>query len=200
MTLTKRQKEILDYIAEYTEASGYAPTLREICDRFSLSSVATAHKHLAHLIDKGYLARTPHVSRSLIPVETEIRRSAVEVPLLGLIAAGSPVEAITQSETISIPEDMLGHGRTYVLQVKGNSMIEEQIRDGDFVIVEERSVPQNGETVVALLNGDEATLKKFYREDGRIRLQPANASMDPIYVSERELFIQGVVIGILRKY
>lgn len=200
MTLTKRQKEILDYISEYSSSMGYAPTLREICSRFALSSVATAHKHLAHLIGKGYLSRTPHVSRALEPVEAAGRTAAAEVPLLGLIAAGSPVEAVAQSETISIPEDMLGRGRTYVLQVKGNSMIDEQIRDGDFVIVEERSAAQNGETVVALLNGEEATLKKFYRDGERIRLQPANPAMKPIYVSESELFIQGVVIGILRKY
>lgn len=200
MTLTKRQKEILDYISEYSDSRGYAPTLREICDRFALSSVATAHKHLAHLIDKGFLARTPHVSRSLTAVGIGARAGAAEVPLLGLIAAGQPVEAVEQSETISIPEDMLGRGRTYVLQVKGNSMIEDQIRDGDFVIVEERSAPQNGETVVALLNGEDVTLKKYYREGERIRLQPANSEMEPIYVSERELFIQGVVIGILRKY
>ena len=200
MTLTKRQKEILDYISEYSASMGYAPTLREICSRFALSSVATAHKHLAHLISKGYLSRTPHVSRSLEPVAGESGSAAADVPLLGFIAAGSPVEAVAQSETISIPEDMLGRGKTYVLQVKGNSMIDEQIRDGDFVIVEERSAAQNGETVVALLNGQDATLKKFYREGERIRLQPANPAMEPIYVSEQELFIQGVVIGILRKY
>lgn len=118
MTLTKRQKEILDYISEYSDSRGYAPTLREICDRFALSSVATAHKHLAHLIDKGFLARTPHISRSLTAVGGGAGAGAAEVPLLGLIAAGRPVEAVEQSETISIPEDMLGRGRTYVLQVK----------------------------------------------------------------------------------
>jgi repressor LexA len=200
MTLTKRQKEILDYISEYSASRGYAPTLREICDRFALSSVATAHKHLAHLIDKGFLSRTPHVSRSLTPVGSGDKAGAEEVPLLGFIAAGRPIEAVGQNETISIPEDMLGKDNTYVLKVKGNSMIDEQIRDGDFVIVEERSTAQNGETVVALLNGEDTTLKKFYREGEQVRLQPANPEMEPIYVNERDITVQGVVIGILRKY
>jgi repressor LexA len=200
MTLTKRQKEILDYISEYSDSRGYAPTLREICGRFALSSVATAHKHLAHLIDKGFLSRTPHVSRSLTPVGNGGKAVAEEVPLLGFIAAGRPIEAVGQNETISIPEDMLGKDNTYVLKVKGNSMIDEQIRDGDFVIVEERSTAQNGETVVALLNGEDTTLKKFYREGEQVRLQPANPEMEPIYVNERDITVQGVVIGILRKY
>ena len=200
ITLTKRQKEILDFVESYTGENGYAPTLREICSRFDLSSVATAHKHLAQLIEKGYLARTPNTSRALETVSQEDISRAVEAPLLGFIAAGSPIEAVENQESISLPEDMLGKESTYVLRVKGNSMIEEQIRDGDYVIVEKRAHAENGETVVALIGGDEATLKKYYREGARIRLQPANPDMEPIYTNEENLTIQGIVIGILRKY
>ena len=126
---------------------------------------------------------------------------AVEVPLLGRVAAGTPIEAIESTETIFVPEDMLGRGRTYVLQVKGDSMIEEQIRDGDYVIVEDRQSARDGEMVIALLGGENATLKKFYRESGgTIRLQPANSAMKPIYVDEEDVRVRGVVIGVLRKY
>ena len=126
---------------------------------------------------------------------------AVEVPLLGRVAAGTPIEAIESTETIFVPEDMLGRGRTYVLQVKGESMIEEQIRDGDYVIVEDRQTARDGEMVIALLGGENATLKKFYRESGgTIRLQPANSTMKPIYVDEEDVRVRGVVIGVLRKY
>lgn len=199
-TLTKRQKELLDFIEYYSDENGYAPTLREICDRFGLSSVATAHKHLSRLIEKGYLSRTPNVSRALETTSDDNLTSAAEIPMMGYIAAGKPIEAVQGSDTISIPASMLGKNETYVLQVKGNSMIDEQIRDGDFVVIEQRSQAENGETVVALINGEETTLKKYYREGASIRLQPANPEMEPIYVSEDNLSIQGVVIAILRKY
>ena len=126
---------------------------------------------------------------------------AVELPLMGRVAAGSPIEAVQSTETIWVPEDMVGRGQTYVLQVKGESMIEEQIRDGDYVIVEDRDTARDGEMVIALLAGDAVTLKKIYREaGGRVRLQPANARMDPLYVNEADLHIQGVVIGVMRRY
>ncbi len=198
-TLTKRQKEILDFIEAYNEEYGYAPTLREICDRFGLSSVATAHKHLSRLEEKGFINRTPNESRALETPHSE-RQEAVEVPLLGRIAAGRPIDAVENPETLSLPESMLGRGRTYALRVQGNSMIDEQIRSGDLVIVEERDHAENGETVVALIDGEEVTLKKYYREGARIRLQPANPEMEPVFTDEEKLTIQGVVIGILRKY
>jgi repressor LexA len=200
-TLTKRQKELLDFIEYYSDENGYAPTLREICDRFGLSSVATAHKHLSRLIEKGYISRTPNVSRALETTPLDAGTiSSEEIPMMGYIAAGKPIEAVQGSDTISIPASMLGKNETYVLQVKGNSMIDEQIRDGDFVVIEQRSHAENGETVVALINGEETTLKKYYREGEKIRLQPANPEMEPIFVDEDNLSIQGVVIAILRKY
>jgi repressor LexA len=201
MHLTRRQKEILDYLGGYIDEHGYAPTIEEIGHHFGLSSLATVHKHLTNLQDKGLVKRAWNRSRALELVPSQVTVRAVEVPLLGRVAAGTPIEAIESTETIFVPEDMLGRGRTYVLQVKGESMIEEQIRDGDYVIVEDRQTARDGEMVIALLDGDNATLKKFYRESGgTIRLQPANATMKPIYVDEEDVRVRGVVIGVLRKY
>jgi repressor LexA len=134
----------------------------------------------------------------MIPTNTVGR--AIELPLLGYVAAGMPIEAIASSETIAVPEDLVGRRDTYVLRVRGNSMIDEQICDGDFVIVEDRKTAQNGETVVALVGGSDVTLKKLYRENGRVRLQPANPSMQPIFVDPDQLQVQGVVVGVMRKY
>jgi len=201
MHLTRRQKEILDYLTEYIGSQGYAPTIEEIGQHFGLSSLATVHKHLTNLQEKGLIKRAWNRSRALELVPAGVTVRAVEVPLLGRVAAGAPIEAIEATETIFVPEDMLGRGRTYVLQVKGDSMIEEQIRDGDYVIVEDRQAARDGEMVIALLGGDSATLKKFYRESGGvIRLQPANSAMKPIFVDEEDIRVRGVVIGVLRKY
>ncbi len=201
MHLTRRQKEILDYLARYIERRGYAPTIEEIGDHFGLSSLATVHKHLTNLQGKGLIKRAWNRSRALELVPSEVKVQAVELPLLGKVAAGIPIEAIEASETIFVPEDMVGRKETYVLQVKGDSMIDEQIRDGDYVIVENRKSARDGEMVIALLEGDRVTLKKLYREGGgRVRLQPANARMKPILVDHDDLRVQGVVIGVLRRY
>ena len=201
MHLTRRQKEILDYLGQHIEEKGYAPTIEEIGEQFGLRSLATVHKHLTNLQDKGLIKRAWNRSRALELVPTHVTVQAVELPLLGRVAAGTPIEAIQASETIFVPEDMVGRGRTYVLQVKGESMIEEQIRDGDYVIVEDRTVARDGEMVIALLDGENVTLKKLYREPaGRLRLQPANSQMQPILVNAEDVRIQGVVIGVLRKY
>jgi repressor LexA len=201
MHLTRRQKEILDFLARHIERKGYAPTIEEIAEHFGLSSLATVHKHLTNLQEKGLVKRAWNRSRALELVPTEVTVRAVELPLLGRVAAGTPIEAVQSTETIFVPEDMVGRQDTYVLQVKGDSMIDEQIRDGDYVIVENRKAARDGEMVIALLDGDSVTLKKLYREsDGRVRLQPANAQMKPIYVEAGQLRIQGVVIGVLRKY
>ena len=204
MYLTKRQKEILDYLRTFIGTNGYAPSIDEIREQFNLNSVATVHKHLKFLEKKNAIRRVPNQSRAieLLPSPDLSRLNAVQVPLLGTIAAGYPVEAIAGEEKITIPEEFLGEGGTYVLRVKGNSMIEEQICDGDFVIVEDRKIPRNGEVVVALINNHEVTLKKYFDEGDRIRLQPANPDMKPIILSKRSdaLEIQGIVIGILRKY
>ena len=201
LPLTKRQREILDYLNEFITLHGYAPSLEEIGKRFGLSSLATVHKHLTNLQEKGIIKRVWNRSRALELVPTELAVRAVELPLLGRVAAGTPIEAVQGSETIFVPEDMVGRRETYVLQVKGESMIDEQIRDGDYVIVENRKTARDGEMVIALLDGDNVTLKKLYREGGgKIRLQPANARMKPIYVDQDDVRVQGVVIGVLRKY
>src|SRR5262245_36018896 len=201
MHLTRRQKEILDFLTRHIEKKGYAPTIEEIGEHFGLRSLATVHKHLTNLQEKGLIKRAWNRSRALELVPTEVTVRAVELPLLGRVAAGAPIEAVQSTETIFVPEDMVGRRDTYVLQVKGDSMIEEQIRDGDYVIVENRKTARDGEMVIALLEGERATLKKLYHEGpGVIRLQPANAQMKPIYVDADDVTIQGVVIGILRKY
>lgn len=201
MHLTKRQKLIYDYIVSFIMENGYAPSIVEIGERFGLSSPATIHKHLTNLEAKGLIRRSRNLSRAIELTEQGLPSgSSTEAPLLGQIAAGAPIETYPVEETISIPTDMLGRRRTYVLRVRGESMIEEQIRDGDYVIVDERSHAENGETVVALVDNESATLKKFYAENGNVRLQPANSAMEPIVVSADRVIIQGVVIGLLRKF
>lgn len=200
LPLTKRQREILDYLNEFIQQHGYAPSLEEIGRRFGLSSLATVHKHLTNLQDKGCIKRAWNRSRSVELVPMRVGGRAIELPLLGYVAAGAPIEAITGNETIAVPEDLVGKRDTYVLKVRGDSMIDEQIRDGDFVIVEDRKTADNGEMVIALVAGSDVTLKKLYRENGRIRLQPANPAMQPILVDAEQVQVQGVVIGVMRKY
>ena len=201
MHLTRRQKEILDFLARHIERKGYAPTIEEIGGHFGLSSLATVHKHLTNLQQKGLIKREWNRSRALELVPADVKVRAVELPLLGRVAAGTPIEAVSGSETIFVPEDMVGRRDTYVLQVKGDSMIDEHIRDGDYVIVESRKSARDGEMVIALLEGERVTLKKLYRESGgRVRLQPANAAMEPRYIEPERCRVQGVVIGVLRKY
>ena len=200
LPLTKRQREILDYLNEFIQQHGYAPSLEEIGRRFGLSSLATVHKHLTNLQDKGFIKRAWNRSRSVELLPTRMGTRAVELPLLGYVAAGSPIEAITTSETIAVPEDLTGKQDTYVLRVRGDSMIDEQIRDGDYVIIEDRKNAENGEMVIALVGGTDVTLKKFYRENGHIRLQPANPAMRPLVFDADHVQIQGVVVGVMRKY
>ena len=199
--LSKRQKQVFDFINKFIETHDYAPSLEEIASHFKLSAVSTIHYHIQELTKKGLLSKRSNVNRSLEVVAHQTSPVALVVPLVGVIAAGRPVEAIEQEETIELPPSLIGRKDTYVLRVQGDSMIEEQIRDGDFVVVEKTETADNGETVVALLNGQEATLKKFYREkNGMIRLQPANVKLSPIFIKAEECQIQGVVIAILRKF
>ena len=203
MKLTRRQREIYDYLAEFIERNGYAPSLEEIAARFGLSSVATVHEHLENLESKGALRRDPHRSRAIELTEPAHgrRSTAVELPLLGRVAAGQPLEAIADDETLAVPESMLGRGETFVLRVAGDSMIDEHIADGDFVIVEKRDTARDGERIVALIDGEHATLKTLYHEpDGRVRLQPANERIAPLLYDAARVRVQGVAIGILRKY
>lgn len=202
MPLTRRQSEILAFIGEYTQDHGYAPTLQEIGARFGLSSVATVHKHVAQLIAKGYLKRERrNASRDLEVVGAPPGGgSAVAVPLLGTVAAGLPIEALPDAEEVWLPEQWLGRRRTYALRVRGDSMIEEQIRDGDVVVVEERETARNGETVIALVDGENVTVKQYQRQGAVIRLVPANHTMEPMEFGEERVRIQGVVVGVLRRF
>ncbi len=202
MSLTKRQREILTYLATYSEEHGYAPSFEEIATQFNYNSLATVHEHLTNLERKGYIKRAYNESRGIELIPSEIFPRATTLQLLGTVAAGMPIEAIQMPETIGVPEDLVRRsGNHYVLRVRGNSMIDEQIRDGDFVIVNEKHTADNGEMVIALIDGTSATVKKFYRErDGRIRLQPANETMNPIYVHENDISIQGIVVGVLRRF
>ena len=197
MYLTKRQREIYEYIFDQILAKGYAPSIMEIGEKFGLSSTGTVHKHLTHLEAKGLIRRFHNRSRAIELCRDEL--TIGKYPFLGRIAAGRPIEFVEQSELVSIlPE---GHCEdVFVLRVKGDSMIEDHIQEGDYIIVERRSDARNGETVVALINNENATLKRFYREGGKIRLQPANPTMKPIFIDNEDLRIQGVVIGVLRKY
>ena len=198
--LTKRQREILNFLNEFIEHQGYAPSLEEIGRRFGLSSLATVHKHLTNLQEKGFIRRSWNRSRSVELIPTRTGGRALELPLLGHVAAGVPIEAVVSSETVAVPEDLVGKRDTYALRVRGDSMIDEQIRDGDLVIIEDRKTAENGEMVIALLPGTEVTLKKFYRDNGRIRLQPANENIQPIIVDSDRVQVQGVVIGVMRRY
>ncbi len=201
MPLTKRQREILNYLSNYSEQNGFAPSFEEIAENFDYNSLATVHEHLTNLERKGYIKRNYNESRAIEILPSEATPRAVELPLLGSVAAGVPIEALEDNETLTVPESFVGRGNNYVLRVRGNSMVDEQIRDGDFVVVNERQRADNGEMVIALVNGNSATVKKFYRErDGRIRLQPANETMQPIYVHENDISIQGVVVGVMRRY
>ncbi|TVP47247.1 MAG: transcriptional repressor LexA [Gemmatimonadales bacterium] len=202
MPLTRRQKQILDHIGAYIGEQGYAPSFEEIADAFGYSSLATVHEHLSNLERKGYIRKAYNESRSIELVQGEAIPGAVELLLLGEVAAGLPIEAIEHRETVLVPPDLLRkQGENYVLRVVGDSMIEEQIRDGDYIIVNSRPTAENGEMVVALIGGEAATVKKLYREgDGRIRLQPANVAMSPMYFDADEVRIQGIVVGVIRKY
>ncbi len=207
MALTKRQKQVLDFLVSFLDRRGYSPSYEEMAKSLGLASLATVHKHLTTLERKGFIRRGHNRSRSIEilnlprPVREEvIGRQAAELPLVGRIAAGQPLEAVESREAISLGDFTRGRG-TYVLQVKGNSMRDDHILDGDYIVVEQTQVANPGEIVVALVRGEEATLKRFYREaGGRIRLQPANAEMQPIFVPADEVKVQGRVVGVLRKY
>jgi repressor LexA len=207
MALTKRQKEVLDYLVAFLNKHGYSPSFEEIARALKLTSLATVHKHLSTLERKGYVRRGYNQSRSLEilqlpkPIREQVmERHVVELPLMGRIAAGKPLEAVEERETISLGDFSRGHG-TYVLQVKGDSMQDDHILDGDFIVVEQTQVANQGEIVVALVGGDEATVKRLYREPGgKVRLQPANSQMQPIIVPATDVNVQGRVVGVLRKY
>lgn len=198
--LTKKQREILNFLLEYQGSHEYQPAYREIAEHLGLTSLATVHEHLTSLARKGYVRLAgSHRPRSLVLTRQVFRsRSAIDLPLAGTIAAGQPIEAVEQRETLAVPAAFVRDVNSYVLQVHGNSMVEDGILDGDYVVVERNYYPRNGDVVVALLDNTYATLKKYFRERDRIRLQPANAALKPIYVKNPT--IQGVVRAIIRKF
>lgn len=204
--LTHRQREVLEFIERYLDDKGYPPSVRDIAREFGLVSAAGVHKHIKALVRKGYVAKDDFLSRSIKVLRSRMAPhsvdAAVEVPLAGYVAAGQPIEAIQQSgETLSIPLSVAGSDMDrYALRVRGESMIDDGILDGDYVIMDPRQEAHNGEMVVALINNQEATLKRFYRENGRVRLQPANPSVDAIFVDSGDFRVQGVVVGIWRQY
>ncbi|MEE8488392.1 MAG: transcriptional repressor LexA [Gemmatimonadota bacterium] len=203
MALTRRQKEILDFIESFLDTHGYSPSFEDLAAFFQYRSLATVHEHLTNLESKGYIRKNYNESRSIELMRTEMRLSAIELPLLGIVAAGEPIEAIEDTQTISVPEDLVGGatGSHYVLRVRGDSMIDEQIRDGDYVIVQSRLTAHDGEMVIALVDEDGATVKRFYREaQGMVRLQPANAELAPMRLQANRVRIQGIVVGIIRRY
>lgn len=202
MALTKRQSEILSYLQEHIRAHGYAPSFEEIAEQFNFQSLATVHEHLTNLERKGYIHRTHNESRAIEVLPPKGVSGATEIPLLGTVAAGVPIESISSGETLAVPDSLLPRrGPNYALRVQGQSMIDEHIMDGDFVVVHGKQAADNGEMVIALVNGAEATVKRFYREPGGwIRLQPANTAMQPMRFQERDVLIQGVVVGVIRKY
>lgn len=207
MALTRRQKEVLDYLAEFIEKNGYSPSYEEIAEGLSLSSLATIHKHISSLESKGYLRRSYNQSRSLEisqhylkEVQRRTAAPGLSVPLMGQIAAGMPVDAAENAEVLHF-SDFAGNEGTFALQVRGESMIEDHICPGDFVLIEKTASVRDGETVVALVEGVETTLKRFFREPGgMVRLQPANATMEPIRVPADNVDVQGRLIAVLRKY
>ncbi len=197
----RRQQQILDFIKQHIQTTGSAPTLREIADAIGVSSLATVHEHLATLVEKGLIKRKSGKVRAIDLVGTvDFSSHGMEVPILGFIAAGAPIEPYTDpNATMAVPPAFVSQKRrVYVLQVRGESMIEEQIRDGDYVIIEQTDIANNGEIVVALLDNGMATLKRFFKEATRIRLEPANAKMQPIFV--KNVRIQGKVVGLIRRY
>ncbi|MBI4459382.1 MAG: transcriptional repressor LexA [Acidobacteria bacterium] len=208
MVLTRQQRKVMDFVADFLREQGYSPSFQEIAGGLGLHSLATVHKHIGTLERKGFLVRRPNCSRSLEPGprhlqeqrRTHQKKRPAELPLRGRIAAGLPLEAPEQPETISLT-DLVAGKEVFVLQVKGDSMVEEHIVEGDYILVEKTSSAKDGDIVVALVEGTENTLKRFYREpDGRIRLQPANPKITPIVAPAEKIAIQGRVIGILRRY
>ncbi len=202
MPLTRRQKQILDFLSSYIDTNGYAPSFEEIAEHFRFRSLATVHEHLTNLERKGYIQRGHNESRSITLAPPPGHVGAIELPLLGQVAAGEPIEAVTDQETIAVPSDLVPtRGASYVLRVRGDSMIDEHITDGDYVVVHGKEAASSGEMVIALVEGTSATVKRFYRESGGwIRLQPANDTVRPIRVHEDNLLIQGVVVGVIRKF
>lgn len=210
MYLTRRQREIFDFIRAFIEEKSYSPSLEEIARGMELSSLATVHKHLKHLAEKGIIKRHWNRGRgielvsdldspNIVQMELD---AAYKLPIKGVVAAGLPIEAFEEdTDRLNVPSDLVRNAETsYVLRVRGDSMIEDGIHEGDFIIVERATTVRQGQVVVALVNGSETTVKRFYREGETVRLQPANSTMADILVMAKDVEIQGVIIGLIRRY
>lgn len=204
MAITARQRQVYDFIRRYVETNDQPPTIAEIGKQFQMTSSASVHSILSVLEREGLIKRIPNVSRGieLVKVHTpESDTDEFEIPLLGLVAAGQPIEAILAHETVAAPKNMMGRGRMFALRVRGDSMIEENIQDNDIIIVSSQQTAENGQMVVALIDGNYATVKKFYKEPDFIRLEPANPQFKPIFIKTPErIQIQGIVRGLIRNY
>ena len=201
MPVTARQRHVYEFISRFIEAHKQPPTIAEIGKQFQMSSSASVHSILSALEREGLIKRIPNVSRGIELVKQESSDDDYEIPLLGLVAAGQPIEAILTHETVYAPKNMIGRGRMFALRVRGNSMIEENIQDNDIIIVSSQQTAENGQMVVALIDGNYATVKKFYREPDFIRLEPANPQFKPIFIkTPGRLQLQGVVRGLIRNY
>jgi repressor LexA len=200
MAITRRQKEVLDFISNFVQRNGYSPSFEEIAHGLNLRSLATVHKHITNLHQKGLLQRAQNRSRSIDVLPPRAKsRPGERLPLVGRIAAGLPLEAVETQETISL-SDIVGNRDVFALKVRGDSMRDEHIVDGDYVFVERVATAREGDIVVALVRGAETTLKRYYIEGSTVRLQPSNAEMDPIFVPASQVQIQGRVLGVMRKY
>lgn len=201
MPVTARQRQVYDFIRRYSEVQKQPPTIAEIGKHFQLSSPASVHSILSGLEREGLIKRIPNVSRGIEIVEQAEDTADNEIPLLGVVAAGQPIEAVLSHETVAAPRNMIANGRMFALRVRGDSMIEENIQDNDIIIVQSQQTAENGQMVVALIDGNYATVKKFYREPDFIRLEPANPQFKPIFIkTPGRLQLQGIVRGLIRNY
>jgi repressor LexA len=201
MAITARQRRVFDYLLHYVDAHQEPPTIAEIGKQFGMSSSASVHQVLSILEREGLIRRIPNVSRGIEIVERATAEEKYEIPLLGIVAAGKPIEAVLNYETVNIPRDMLRRERMFALRVRGDSMIDEQIRDDDYIIVQSQQTAENGQTVVALIDGTDATVKRFYPGRNQVRLEAANPRYQPLVVKPADrVSIQGVVVGVIRKY
>lgn len=201
MAITPRQRELFGFLERFIAHHGQAPTMAEIRAQLGLNSPSTVHHLLIALEREGLIRRVPNAARAIEIISADPSSNECEIPLLGVIAAGHPIEAILSNETICITRDMLGRGRTFALKVRGDSMTGDGILDGDLIVIESRQTAENGQTVVALIDGNEATVKRFYRERGGVRLEPANPRYKAILIKPSDrVSIQGIVIGVIRKY
>ena len=201
MAITARQRQVYEFIRRYLEVNNQPPTIAEIGKQFQMTSPASVHSIVSSLEREGLIRRIPNVSRGIEIIEQESAGEEFEIPLLGTVAAGQPIEAILSHETVTAPKNMVGRGRMFALRVRGDSMIEENIQDNDIIIVSSQQTAENGQMVVALIDGNYATVKKFYREPDFIRLEPANPQFKPIFIKTPErIQIQGVVRGLIRNY